>query len=106
MRSVVVTLALASFVAAQAGRTSDTVQDSAAFLQAHTGALPPLSADDTRRIDVLLRQMTVKEKVGQMTQLEIGMITAGQGDAIHIDPAKLRKAVVDYGVGALLNVND
>ena len=106
VRGVTVLFAFASLVAAQEGRTPLNVSDSAAFLQAHSGPLPALSADDTRRIDTLLRQMTVKEKVGQMTQLEIGMITDGQGDAIHIDPAKLRKAIVDYDVGALLNVKD
>jgi len=106
VRGVTVLFAVAALVAAQEGRTPPNISDSTAFLQAHTGPLPALSADDTRRIDALLRQMTVKEKVGQMTQLEIGMITDGQGDAIHIDPAKLRKAVVDYGVGAMLNVKE
>ncbi len=106
VRGFSVLLAFASLVAAQEGRAPARPQDSAAFLESHTAPLPPLSADDTRRIDSLLRQMTVKEKVGQMTQLEIGMITDGSGDAIHIAPAKLRKAVVDYGVGAMLNVKD
>jgi beta-glucosidase len=106
MRSAAVVLAVASLVATQASRAPDRPQDSAAFLASNTGRLPPLSAEDTKRIDSLLRQMTAKEKVGQMTQLEIGMISDGQGDALHVDPAKLRKAVVDYGVGALLNVKD
>jgi beta-glucosidase len=95
-----------SLVLAQDGRSPGQPQDSSAFVQTHTSPLPALSAADSRRIDALLRQMTVKEKVGQMTQLEIGMITDGSGDAIHIAPEKLRKAVVDYGVGALLNVKD
>jgi beta-glucosidase len=50
--------------------------------------------------------MTLKEKVGQMTQLEIGMISDGQDAAIAINPDKLRKAVNDYGVGSILNVKD
>jgi len=91
---------------AQAGRPPQRFQDTAAFLDSNIRPLPPLSADDTRRVESLVRQMTVKEKVGQMTQLEIGMITDGAGDAIHVAPDKLRKAVVDYGVGALLNVKD
>ena len=91
---------------AQDVRPNGRLQDSAAFLDANIRPLPALSAADTRRIDSLIRQMTVKEKVGQMTQLEIGMITEGSGDAIHVAPDKLRKAVVDYGVGALLNVKD
>ncbi|HEX6465018.1 MAG TPA: glycoside hydrolase family 3 N-terminal domain-containing protein, partial [Vicinamibacterales bacterium] len=106
MRSVAVFFALASLAAAQPGRTPERPQDSLAFLESHTGALPPLSAEDARRVDSLLRQMSTREKVGQMTQLEIGMITDGAGDAIHVSPEKLRKAVVDYGVGSLLNVKD
>lgn len=106
VRGATVFLAFASLIATQEGRAPGLPQDSAAFLQSHTSPLPALSAEDSRRIDSLLRQMTLKEKVGQMTQLEIGMITDGNGDAIHIAPEKLRKAVVEYGVGALLNVKD
>ena len=49
--------------------------------------------------------MTVEEKVGQMTQLELGQITSGGDSNIQIDPAKLEKAIVDYKVGSILNVN-
>jgi len=41
-----------------------------------------------------------------MTQLEIGMVTDGKGQSIRINSAKLRKAVGEYGVGSILNVND
>ncbi len=50
--------------------------------------------------------MTPKEKVGQMTQLEIGMVTDGVDADLTINPAKLRKAIGDYGVGSILNVKD
>ena len=95
-----------ALVAAAPQQPAPALQDSAAFLQAQYQSLPPLPAADARRIDDLLRQMTVKEKVGQMTQLEIGMVTDGVDAAIHINPEKLRKAVNEYGVGALLNVKD
>jgi len=49
--------------------------------------------------------MSVEEKVGQMTQLEIGQITSGGDSNIDIDPAKLEKAIVQYKVGSILNVN-
>ena len=49
--------------------------------------------------------MTLEEKVGQMTQLEIGQITSGGDSNINIDPAKLEKVIVQYGVGSILNVN-
>src|SRR4051812_2161464 len=74
-------------------------QDNAAFLQAQFTALPPPPPADARRIDDLLRQMTVAEKVGQMTQLEIGMVTDGSDLDLRINPDKLRKAVVEYGAG-------
>jgi beta-glucosidase len=50
--------------------------------------------------------MTLEEKVGQMTQLQIGMVTTGRDQDIQIDPAKLDKAIVQYGVGSILNVQD
>jgi beta-glucosidase len=78
--------------------------DSQAFLTQYVSH-PPARVD-ARRIHDLVARMNLKEKIGQMTQLELGMITDGSGDAIRINPDKLRKAVVDYGVGALLNVKD
>jgi beta-glucosidase len=48
--------------------------------------------------------MTLEEKVGQMTQLAIGMVAEGRDQEIKIDPAKLDKALVKYGVGSILNV--
>ena len=57
------------------------------------------------QVEALLRRMTLEEKVGQMTQLEIGQITSGSDSNIDIDPAKLEKAIVKYNVGSILNVN-
>jgi beta-glucosidase len=57
------------------------------------------------QIEAMLRRMTVEEKVGQMTQLEIGQITSGGDSNINIDAAKLEKAIVQYNVGSILNVN-
>ena len=62
--------------------------------------------DNTQRIEDLLKRMTLEEKVGQMTQLAIGMIANGRDQEIQIDPAKLEKAIVKYGVGSILNVSD
>ena len=80
--------------------------DSQTFLERQFGALPALAPADAQRIRDLVSRMTVKEKVGQMTQLEIGMVTDGKDAEIHINPDKLRKAVVEYGVGNILNVKD
>ena len=66
----------------------------------------PKRADHSAEIESLIRRMTIEEKVGQMTQLTINMVTTGDHQAIAIEPAKLEKAVVKYGVGSLLNVNN
>ena len=91
-------------VPAVAGQGPSTPLDSQAFLEQHGRQAPPKV--DAAKIQALLAKMTAKEKVGQMTQLELGMITDGWGDAMKISPEKLRKAVVEYGVGSLLNVKD
>ena len=60
-----------------------------------------------RRVDALVRQMTLEEKVGQMTQLALQVILSrpgGPGTPAQIDSAKLHDVVVRRGVGALLNV--
>jgi beta-glucosidase len=68
---------------------------------------PPASnRDAARQADELLARMTLEEKVGQMTQLEISMVSTGRNQEIKIDAAKLEKAVVKYGVGSILNVAD
>src|SRR6185295_4284762 len=66
----------------------------------------PRLPDYTQKIEDLLKRMTLEEKVGQMTQLAIGMIINGQDQNFQIDPAKLEKAIVKYGVGSILNVSD
>lgn len=66
----------------------------------------PKRPDLEARITSLLSQMTIEEKVGQMTQLTIDMVTSGSDQEISIDPEKLEKAVVKYGVGSILNVNN
>ena len=63
-------------------------------------------ADPTSQVEALLARMTLEEKVGQMTQLEIGMVSNGKGAKTKIDSAKLEKAVVKYGVGSIINVTD
>src|SRR5690606_26336635 len=51
------------------------------------------------KVNDLLSQMTLEEKVGQMTQINATMfVTDGE-----IDEAKLRKQIVDRGLGSILN---
>src|SRR4030095_4696341 len=66
----------------------------------------PLRPNNSAKIDSLLRRMTIEEKVGQMTQLTIDMVTSGDDQDVKIDDAKLKKAIVEYGVGSILNVNN
>jgi len=89
-----------------ADESSGGLVDSQTFLQKNSTPAGPAAGNFLGAVEKLLGQMTLKEKVGQMTQLEIGMVTDGMGPDIGINPAKLHKAVVEYGVGSILNVND
>jgi beta-glucosidase len=105
---IVILLAVCTIVAVPSGAddaVSGTV-DSQTFLKRNlTPAGPPASAS-AAAVEKLLGKMTVKEKIGQMTQLEIGMVTDGMDQSIRINSEKLHKAVSEYGVGSILNVHD
>jgi len=61
------------------------------------------------KVKTLLSEMTLEEKIGQMTQVTIQVVSAKQGtkDQHHVlDEKKLEEAVVKYKVGSLLNVYD
>jgi beta-glucosidase len=81
------------------------IEDSDLFFQ-KAMVRKPQRRNYNREVAGLLAKMTTEEKIGQMTQLEIGMVTKGDGDNIQIDPEKLEKAVVKYGAGSILNVKD
>src|SRR5258706_12233428 len=87
------------------GPVSADIDDSDLFFQ---NALRSKGAerDNSQKIDALLKRMTLAEKVGQMTQLAIGMVSTGRDQTIQIDPAMLEKAIVRYGVGSILNVSE
>src|SRR2546421_11055842 len=87
------------------GPVTADIDDSDQFFQNTIRAAGP-QRDYSQRIEALLKRMTLEEKVGQMTQLTINMIVNGQDQNIQIDPAKLDKAIVRYGVGSILNVYD
>src|SRR5574344_170573 len=61
-----------------------------------------------KRVDHLLSQMTLEEKVGQMAQLAVDVITVGPNaystdEPVTIDTAKAREAILKYHVGSILN---
>ncbi|OZC04708.1 hypothetical protein BSZ36_11590 [Rubricoccus marinus] len=58
------------------------------------------------RVDALLGQMTLEEKVGQMTQITLEVIADKRQRPYMVDRAKLRRAVEDFHVGSVLNVVD
>src|SRR5256714_13555027 len=90
---------------ADRGQVSADIDDSDLFFQNTIRASGP-QRDNSQKIEALLKRMTLEEKVGQMTQLAIGMIATGQDQTIQIDPAKLDKAIGHYGVGSILNVHE
>ncbi|GIU78714.1 MAG: glycosyl hydrolase [Bryobacteraceae bacterium] len=59
------------------------------------------------KIEALLRQMTVEEKVGQMTQVTIDVVSAPNavGRNHRLDAQKLEEAILKWKVGSILNVN-
>src|SRR4249919_1409703 len=60
---------------------------------------------EKQKIDNLLKQMTLEEKVGQMTQVTLAVIAKdgwGNQDG-SLDAAALKKAVIDHQVGSILN---
>lgn len=59
-------------------------------------------------IDALIAKMSVEEKAGQMTQIDLGVIAVGDicnlKNPQQLDKDKLKRALNDYKVGSILNV--
>ena len=100
----VVSLSLCFVLQPAFAQMQSGVVDSDEFFR-RTSPAPKLR-DHSQEIEALLKRMTLEEKVGQMTQLAIGMISSGNDQNLKVDPAKLDKAVVQYRVGSILNVAD
>jgi beta-glucosidase len=83
---------------------ASNVVDSQVFLQSHMTPAGPSAAKFASAVEKLLARMMLKEKIGQMTQLELGMITDGTDQDVRINPEKLHKAIAEYGVGSIINV--
>ena len=58
------------------------------------------------KVDKLISEMTLDEKIGQMTQVTLGVVAKGGGGNVDgsLDPVALKHAVDDYKVGSILNV--
>jgi beta-glucosidase len=61
--------------------------------------------DIKQKVDKLISEMTLDEKIGQMTQVTLGVVAKGGGanEDGTLDPEALRHAVLDYKVGSILN---
>jgi beta-glucosidase len=59
------------------------------------------------KIDFLIKKMSIEQKVGQMTQLNLGFLSSSvdqhDGKLKNIDENKLKKAIENYHVGSILN---
>lgn len=66
-----------------------------------------LHAQSNVDIDALIAKMTIEEKVGQMTQLNLDVVCEGDiyklVEPHHLDAAKLNRALIEYHVGSILN---
>ena len=61
-----------------------------------------------KEIESLIDKMTIEEKVGQMTQITLDVITKGEDiyssyEPFELDQDSLNKALVDYHIGSVLN---
>ncbi|MFP4019412.1 MAG: glycoside hydrolase family 3 N-terminal domain-containing protein [Bacteroidales bacterium] len=66
------------------------------------------SADSKeKRVETILSEMTLEEKVGQMTQITLSHLLKSDSNGVkepfRIDTNRLRKALVDHHVGSILN---
>lgn len=72
----------------------------------HTNTFPYQDPDTPiqERVEDLLQRMTIEEKIGQMTQLNITVInTTGEQRDVELDEEKARDFIVNHHVGSFLN---
>ncbi|MBY0424080.1 MAG: glycoside hydrolase family 3 protein, partial [Cytophagales bacterium] len=57
------------------------------------------------KVDALVAKMSLEEKVGQMTQVNLNLLVKGDYSNMDgsLDPARVKDAVVKYKVGSILN---
>ena len=55
------------------------------------------------KVKQLLSEMSLEEKIGQMTQIDFSVIAAELNSENPIDQRKLEDAILKYHVGSILN---
>jgi beta-glucosidase len=78
----------------------------AMIFQASTPVVSPGLVEG--KVEDLLSKMTLEEKVGQMAQIVLDVITTGPNEYVSdeplkLDQARLKTALLDYKVGSILN---
>lgn len=58
----------------------------------------------SQKVDSVMQTMNLTDKVGEMTQLAIDMVSTPGGAPDELDEEKLRNVLLDYRVGSILNV--
>jgi len=58
-----------------------------------------------QKVDSVMQKMSLTDKVGEMTQLTIDMVSAEDTEQHQLDEQKLRNILLNYRVGSILNVS-
>jgi beta-glucosidase len=66
------------------------------------------ATDTDKKVEALLKKMTLEEKVGQMTQITLDVIGKGKDryssfEPVMLDPVEMEKALGKYHIGSVLN---
>ncbi|HEY5591529.1 MAG TPA: glycoside hydrolase family 3 N-terminal domain-containing protein, partial [Paludibacter sp.] len=64
----------------------------------------PLFAQQNDKVEALLKQMTLEEKVGQMSQVTVDILMDNKTWVLN--DSMLQKGIVDYKIGSVLNTWD
>ncbi|RPF74884.1 MAG: beta-glucosidase [Rickettsiales bacterium TMED289] len=65
-------------------------------------------SDIDKKVNELLLEMTLEEKVGQMAQVNLTVIARGPSKwkstfPLEVDPKRVKRAIVEYNIGSVLN---
>ncbi|HTD98229.1 MAG TPA: glycoside hydrolase family 3 N-terminal domain-containing protein [Mucilaginibacter sp.] len=67
-------------------------------------ARKPTTNDINKKVDALISKMTLEEKVGQMTEVTLDVVSKTNTPSHQLDADKLKEAIMKYHVGSILNV--
>ena len=73
-----------------------------------TGRQQTKIIDDSHRVEEILQKLSLEEKVGQMTQVTLDVLTKGPNqfvsdEPLELDPNQLETAFAKYKIGSVLN---